>query len=567
MSLRVSTITITAVLIGSLVAPASAAPTQPDLTTWTAHHQPHTGIGAPADGSWVVDALGVEVDQTVNGRPTWFSSSQNAEGYRITASVTTPSFDDDFFGFALGFSDPSQATTDYLLVDWKQSDQTIDWGAGTGPVTGTAGLAVSRVSGIPTLNEIWGHTDSAANPSGSVVELARATTLGATGWATATSYDFVIEYTLESLDVWVEGSHEISISGDFPSGAFALYDFSQPDTSFSEITFEHLNQPPQVVDSGADDVSVNEGSLGATSGSFSDPNGDELLLTCSGSCVGFSDDGSGSWSWSQVLPEGPSTFTVTVTASDGEFEASDNFEVVVINVSPVITSTSSLPSYQPDDQNLAVTADFTDVGVLDTHTAQFSWGDGSSSPGIVTETNGSGSAEGSHLYAQPGTYTISVTVWDDDGAWDTATVGQVFVYDPDDFVTGGGWVQSPIGASTENPDHTGKLTFGFVARYGQTGDTAGSFQANLHQGLNIHASSIDYLAISGGIAEFGGTARVNGVPGYTFDVVAIDERSAPTDSDKFWLQIHTAGGDLLYGGAAYPIGLDIVGKGIQVHDR
>lgn len=547
--------------------PSLAVVVPADLTLWTAFDHPVAGAITPLPGSWVVSPGGTVAVQTVNGRPTFFASPDDINGNRFVATFTTPSADNDFFGIALGFTDPNDPAADYLLIDWRQGEQSIDWLDGTGPVTGLAGLAVSRVHGIPTLNELWGHIDSPANTAGGVTELERGSTLGSEGWADGGVYTFVVEYTTTSLEVWVNGSHELSLTGTFPSGSVALYDFSQQDLSISAIGTEPLNQAPELIGSGAPDVAVYEGQVGSTGGAFTDPNGDALTLSCSGQCAGFVDNGDGTWSWAGTLPEGPAGFSVTVNASDGTLEATDQFQVTVSNLAPVITATSGVPSQHDQGGDLWVSADFTDAGVLDTHTARFSWGDGTTSVAGVDQSPGSGSATAGHSYAAPGFYTVTVTVWDDDGDSDTATLGEVFVFDPDTFVTGGGWVDSPAGAWVDRPSHTGKATFGFIARYDRNGTVRGSVEFQVHKGMNFRSTRFEYLLINDGIAIFEGSGTLNGVAGHHFEVVATDERLAASSEDRFWMTI-TSSAEVVYDGSVYPAGgLSITGKGIQVHDK
>ena len=66
-------------------------------------------------------------------------------------------------------------------------------------------------------------------------------------------------------------------------------------------------------------------------------------------------------------------------------------------------------------QSLAFADAFTDAGVLDTHVASINWGDGTQSSAVVTESNGSGTLAGNHVFKADGTYKVVVTVTDKDG--------------------------------------------------------------------------------------------------------------------------------------------------------
>ncbi|MBI4311724.1 MAG: CSLREA domain-containing protein [Chloroflexi bacterium] len=112
------------------------------------------------------------------------------------------------------------------------------------------------------------------------------------------------------------------------------------------------------------------------------------------------------------------TYTVTVTVADDDGAAATAvYTVKVANAAPrvramvVPTKLAGLPFSAP----LAL---FEDPGTRDTHTAVIDWGDGTTSSGTVS----GGTVHGRHRYAKAGTYTVTVTVMDDDGGVGKATL-------------------------------------------------------------------------------------------------------------------------------------------------
>ncbi len=127
------------------------------------------------------------------------------------------------------------------------------------------------------------------------------------------------------------------------------------------------------------------------------------------------------------------TYTVTVTVTDDNGgQHSDTFTVIVSNSAPTVEAGANRETAEGALLNLEGVT-FNDPGTRDTHTATVNWGDGTTSDGSVTETpfgppgsllGANGSAAGSHVYADNGTYTVTVTVRDDNGGQhsDTFTV-------------------------------------------------------------------------------------------------------------------------------------------------
>lgn len=168
--------------------------------------------------------------------------------------------------------------------------------------------------------------------------------------------------------------------------------------------------------------------------------------------------------------------------------------------------------------------------------ATISWGDG------LSDSLVSNIGFATHAYSDAGVYTVTLTIVNSCDIC-SKEFQYVVVYDPTGgFVTGGGWIDSPAGAYTANPNLTGKATFGFVSKYKKgatvpTGNTEFQFKAG---DLNFHSDSYEWLVIAGAKAMYKGTGTINGMGEYKFMLSAIDADINENDSfgvDRFRIKI------------------------------
>ena len=196
--------------------------------------------------------------------------------------------------------------------------------------------------------------------------------------------------------------------------------------------------------------------------------------------------------------------------------------------------------------NLSATV--SDPDAAEVLTCSVDWDDGSSpTTGI---SGASGTCTDSHTYTVAGVYTVSATVTDLLGLSATDTV-MIVVYDPTaGFVTGGGWINSPAGAYAADATLTGRATFGFVSKYHKGASTpSGSTEFQFRAGnLNFHSDSYQWLVVAGARAQYKGTGTINGEPGYSFMLTAIDGAlPGGGGSDKFRIKIwETTSGTVVY---------------------
>jgi predicted extracellular nuclease len=231
------------------------------------------------------------------------------------------------------------------------------------------------------------------------------------------------------------------------------YDVVHVNSEFADQASDHepqtvlltLNAPPTVSAGGP--YAVDEGASVVLSAAGSDPEGGPLAYAWDLNNDGTFETPGQSATFPAAGLDGPGTYSVQVQVTDnGGLTAHAGASVNLLNVAPTVGTINGPAAPVLVNTNVTVSAAFSDPGVLDTHTAVWDWGDGSTSDGTVDETNGSGSAAGSHSYAAPGVYAITLVIIDKDGASAQAVLQDVVIYDPKGgFVTAGGWINTPEG--------------------------------------------------------------------------------------------------------------------------
>jgi Ca2+-binding RTX toxin-like protein len=316
-------------------------------------------------------------------------------------------------GFVLGY-DPGEltsASSDYILIDWKQGNQNY---AGYAP----AGLAVSHVTGDQSVGEFWAHT-------GDVQEIARAFTIGSTGWADFATNEFTFEYDATTLRIFVNSVLEFDLDasdfgGAVPQGRLGFYNFSQ-----SNVTYNAFSD---------DSVVGIEGSATSISKDFTDADTNDTHTATidwgdGNTSVGIvtkTTGGSGTVNGSHVYSDvGAHAVTVTVADNHGG-TASDTLVATVANVAPVITLNAVASINSQGEATLTGTV--ADPGTTDTFTVDINWGDGTNVQTITLGASLTGSQNitltHQYLNADPTVtenYTITATATDDASNTGSAT--------------------------------------------------------------------------------------------------------------------------------------------------
>lgn len=275
-------------------------------------------------------------------------------------------------------------------ADAVDQAQTIDTGANTlrTPMAQTfrAGQSgqVDRISleqTFPTLTEtVQLQGVSNGKPNGSV--LGSSSFMGALGccrqWkdftfnptvavAAGTEYAIVVLpssnltwYDIYAFDAYTNGQMWLMVNGSWAYQTSYGRDFT-----FKEWLVSGSTNKPPVVSAASGVLSPNEGSTASNSGTYSDPDGDNVALSASVGMLTKSGTSSGNWSWTLLGADEAPSQMVTITANDGQGGTSSvTFTVTFMPVTPTVTIVGAPPA-GPEGTGITLSAKATSPSAAD----------------------------------------------------------------------------------------------------------------------------------------------------------------------------------------------------------
>ncbi|MBB2915045.1 pimeloyl-ACP methyl ester carboxylesterase [Streptosporangium becharense] len=528
---------------------------------------PLTGQGAPANAVPVVQAPSAPLRGTA-GRP---------------------------FTLSVSFTDADTEDTHTAVVLWGgigpgSAEVKQEAGGGTVEATHTftepaQGIAVVQVTDskgdtgrqtVPFLIEEAAPNAAPTVTAGTDVELSVGEKLQRTVTFTdpdSTSWTATVDYgdgagphaaTLNGQEFALE--HQWDAAGVYPVTVKVKDDGGLEATATFTATVKPIetpNQPPAVTLTGPG--TAVEGAVWTTQASFTDADSASWTATVDygdGKGPGKLEVDGGKLRLDHTpADDGGRTITVAVTDDKGA-TGTATLAVNVYNAVPAVTLKEPVvAAVVPVGTPMSLNASFTDTGSADSHTAVWTIG-GQQVAGAVSETGGTGTVSGSHVFTKAGRYPVSVTVTDDDGGATTADSidrekTYVIVYDPAKSLVGAGWTTSPAGVCTLNAKcaREGRATFHVAARYRRKDDTpTGELHYNV-PGFDLRDTSYTVLAAADRTAILRGTGTVNKTTKVTYEVTAIDTGKPVDRSDRLMIRVWNIDGELIYdnSGKAAPV--------------
>ncbi len=189
---------------------------------------------------------------------------------------------------------------------------------------------------------------------------------------------------------------------------------------------------------------------------------------------------------------------------------------------------------------LSFSSSFRDVDLRDTHKATWTWGDGASAAGTVSQAAGSGSVSGQYAYRKSGIYTVRLNILDSGGQGTSVERKLTVCGCSSGAVAGEGAFLSPQGASARDTKGAGVARFAFLSEATGTrarqGTALGASEVHFNTGkLNFRSTAVDSVTVDGKRVRYSGSGSVNGVGGYRFTLTAL--AGAGTAKDRVHMRI------------------------------
>lgn len=238
-------------------------------------------------------------------------------------------------------------------------------------------------------------------------------------------------------------------------------------TAFVGMSTNATANSSPIADAGGPYVGIECNSTLLDATGSSDPDNDPLTYRWLIEGTWYESPGSSyDWTWLDDY-----TGSITLEVSDGYFTAMDTTDVTVSNVPPVINSTNG-PTEVDLGTEVPIAVNFFDglfdprgfIASLDTYTATFYWDDGSD-PTVLSLGMTEFWANASHLYTEPGTYFIIVTIIDDNGGeaiatWEVSVILQLVDAGQDGSLNEGSFYVSAGSLADESGFYTAKVDYG-----------------------------------------------------------------------------------------------------------
>jgi hypothetical protein len=260
------------------------------------------------------------------------------------------------------------------------------------------------------------------------------------------------------------------------------------------------------------------------------------LNVSNGPSITFNPDGLGDWTWT-----GDGYYSWNYYCS---FFRTLHMQERINQVGPVIISPAANPNPAPINTNIILTAQASEgnAGGSNIKDVQYSL-DGTNWTSMHLINNGV-TVDASYVlpgFSNPTVVKVYFRATDSSDYIGPTESILLAVFDPSaGFVTGGGWINSPLGAYTFDPYLEGKANFGFVSKYKKgatvpTGETEFQFKAS---DLNFHSDSYQWMVVSGAKAQYKGVGTINGTGNYGFILTATDgDLKTKGTPDKFRIKI------------------------------